>query len=91
MLEIPYMINNTLVANRDYCSETVFEIRAEGEDHPLAVGLRYDTLAKKLGHKKEIASVGVSLAFKKPEKLPFLKRRQYKKPSLVYTTWFEAS
>ena len=87
MLEIPYMINNTLVANRDYCSETVFEIRAEGENHPLAVGLRYDTLAKKLGHKKEIASVGVSLAFKKPEKLPFLKKTTVQKimnPSLSY-------
>ncbi|PJE73986.1 MAG: hypothetical protein COV01_02645 [Candidatus Taylorbacteria bacterium CG10_big_fil_rev_8_21_14_0_10_41_48] len=62
-LDIPYQINNTLVANRDYCSETVFEIRREDKDsHPIAIGIRYDTLAKKLGHKKEVTAVGVSLA-----------------------------
>lgn len=62
-LEIPYTINNALVANRDYCSETVFEIRRnDPKTHPLAIGIRYDTLAKRLGHKKELASVGVSIA-----------------------------
>ncbi|MFA6095545.1 MAG: ATP phosphoribosyltransferase regulatory subunit [Candidatus Paceibacterota bacterium] len=62
-LEVPYSINNTLVANRDYCSETIFEIRRdEADGHPLAIGIRYDTLAKRIGHKKEVASVGVSIA-----------------------------
>lgn len=62
-LEIPYTINNALVANRDYCSETVFEIRkSDPKAHPLAIGIRYDTLAKRLGHKKELPTVGVSIA-----------------------------
>jgi histidyl-tRNA synthetase len=87
ILEIPYTINNTLVANRDYCSETIFEIRADNEEHPLAVGLRYDTLAKRLGNKKELSAVGVSFAFKKPEKQVLLKKGTVEKimnPSLSY-------
>jgi histidyl-tRNA synthetase len=65
-LGIPYNINNSLVANRDYCSETVFEIRdSEPKSHPKAIGIRYDTLAKRLGHKKELFAVGVSLALNK--------------------------
>ncbi|MDE1874844.1 MAG: ATP phosphoribosyltransferase regulatory subunit [Patescibacteria group bacterium] len=62
-LEIPYIIKNALVANRDYCSETVFEIRKDDPaSHPLAIGIRYDTLARRLGAKKDLPAVGVSLA-----------------------------
>lgn len=65
-LEIPYVINNALVANRDYCGETIFEIRgADPKGHPKAIGIRYDTLAKRLGHKKEIPAVGVTIALDK--------------------------
>lgn len=65
-LEIPYTINNALVANRDFCSETVFEIRgSDPKSHPKAIGIRYDTLAKRLGHKKELPAVGVSIALPK--------------------------
>ena len=65
-LEIPYTINNALVANRDFCSETVFEIRgSDPKSHPKAIGIRYDTLAKRLGHKKELPAVGVSIALNK--------------------------
>jgi histidyl-tRNA synthetase len=68
-LEIPYAINNTLVANRDYCSETIFEVRkGDPKAHPLAIGIRYDTLAKRLGHKKELSALGVSICLKKPAK-----------------------
>lgn len=64
-LNIPYTINNTLVSNRDYCSETIFEIRSgTKKQSPLAIGLRYDTLSKKVGFKREVPAVGVSLAFK---------------------------
>ncbi|MEK7163323.1 MAG: ATP phosphoribosyltransferase regulatory subunit [Patescibacteria group bacterium] len=66
MLEIPYNINNTLVANRDYCSETIFEIRRENPAaHPLAIGIRYDTLARRLGHKRDLPAIGVSLCLEK--------------------------
>ncbi|MBI5134024.1 MAG: hypothetical protein HZA81_01400 [Candidatus Taylorbacteria bacterium] len=74
-LEIPYSINNTLVANRDYCDETIFEIRtSDPKAHPLAIGIRYDALAKKLGQKKELPAVGVSICLnKKPVKSENLK------------------
>ncbi|MDO8579277.1 MAG: ATP phosphoribosyltransferase regulatory subunit [bacterium] len=66
MLEIPYNINNTLVANRNYCSETIFEIRHDNPSaHPLAIGIRYDTLARRLGHKKDLPAIGVSLCLEK--------------------------
>ncbi len=65
-LDIPYTINNALVANRDFCSETVFEIRrGDPKSHPLAIGIRYDTLAKRLGHKKDLPAVGVSISLPK--------------------------
>ncbi len=68
-LEIPYSINNTLMANRDYCSETIFEIRRDSpRAHPLAIGIRYDTLARRLGHKKDLPAVGVSLCLQKHTK-----------------------
>jgi histidyl-tRNA synthetase len=73
-LEIPYVINNTLVANRDFCGETIFEIRGPNpKDHPKAIGIRYDTLAKRLGHKKELSAIGVSLSLKKPAKSAAIK------------------
>lgn len=76
ILEIPYTINNALVANRDFCSEIVFEIRkADPKAHPLAIGIRYDTLARRLGAKKDLPAVGVSLALSgKPAKGDVLKQ-----------------
>ncbi|MBP9701987.1 MAG: hypothetical protein KBD47_03355 [Candidatus Pacebacteria bacterium] len=62
-LEIPYNINNNLIGNKKYCSETIFEIK-EG-DKTLAIGVRYDSLSKKIGFKKELAGVGISLLIKK--------------------------
>jgi histidyl-tRNA synthetase len=62
-LEIPYNINNNLIGNRKYCSETIFEIK-EGEK-TLAIGVRYDSLSKKIGFKKELPGISISLLIKK--------------------------
>jgi len=73
-LDIPYKINHHLVGNRKYCSETIFEIvsHSESKKHPgcqtLALGVRYDGLAKKIGLKKDVSGVGISLLFKRPIK-----------------------
>lgn len=78
VLGIPYRINNNLVGNRHYCTETVFTIidgdhqnkREHGRAaaHPprkiLAVGVRYDGLAKKIGLKREVQGVGLSILVK---------------------------
>jgi histidyl-tRNA synthetase len=79
ILGIPYEINNNLVANRDYCSETVFEIRTKDpKDHPLAIGIRYDTLSKKLGNRKEIPAASVSVAYPTSARYPISKIRMAK-------------
>ena len=73
-LDIPYKINHHLVGNRKYCSETIFEIvsHSDSKKHPdcqtLALGVRYDGLAKKIGLKKDVSSIGISLLFKRPTK-----------------------
>jgi histidyl-tRNA synthetase len=69
-LGIAYTINNSLIGNRKYCTETVFTIvnndqasrdkKSTGR-HILAVGVRYNGLAKRLGMKKDIPGVGISL------------------------------
>jgi len=71
-LEIPYRINHHLIGNRKYCTETIFSIinlnhennKKSKEQKVLAVGVRYDGLSKKIGCKKEIHGVGISLLIK---------------------------
>ena len=68
-LNIPYAINNSLMGNRKYCTETVFAIinndntstKKGGDRHILAIGVRYNGLAKRLNMKKDVPGVGISL------------------------------
>ncbi|MEI6304569.1 MAG: His/Gly/Thr/Pro-type tRNA ligase C-terminal domain-containing protein [Candidatus Taylorbacteria bacterium] len=68
-LNIPYAINNGLMGNRKYCTETVFAIinndntatKKGGNRHILAIGVRYNGLAKRLNMKKDVPGVGISL------------------------------
>lgn len=69
-LGIPYRINHHLVGNRKYCTETVFSIinldhtKKDKEHKIVAVGVRYDGLSKKIGFKREVQGVGLSLLVK---------------------------
>lgn len=69
-LQVPYTLNNSLIGNRSYCTETIFVIvnaddkAAKGDHHVLGVGVRYNGLAKRLGMKKDIQGVGLSLTIK---------------------------
>lgn len=69
-LNIPYKINNALIGNRKYCTETIFtiiDLNYDKKTKPqkvLAVGVRYDGLSKKIGFKKEIQGVGISILIK---------------------------
>ncbi len=69
-LNIPYKINNALIGNRKYCTETIFTIIDGNYDSKsksqkvLAIGVRYDGLSKKIGFKKEIQGVGISILVK---------------------------
>ncbi len=70
-MELPYAINNCLVGGKDYYTRTIFEIKTENSTNKLfpkksfepvlARGGRYDDLAKKLGNKKDIPAVGITI------------------------------
>ena len=84
VLEIPYNINNHLIGKKCY-GQTVFEIRS-GESVPLAIGMRYDNITKKIGLKKEIPAVGITLMFKPLEakKQKKVKSVLMKKPKFYF-------
>ena len=67
-LQIPYSINNNLVGNKKYSTETVFTIvtgeKGTKDRKVVAVGMRYSGLGKKLALKKDVPGVGISLLIK---------------------------
>lgn len=77
---IQYKINKCLVRGLSYYTHTVFEIMEEpkedgGTPLTLAAGGRYDYLAKELGNKKDVPSVGGSIGIDR-----ILEQEWYKKP-----------
>lgn len=66
-LGVPYTINNSLIGNRKYCSETIFAVvdaDTKSKQKILAIGERYTGLGKRLGMKKDVHGVGISLLIK---------------------------
>lgn len=68
-LGIPYVINNSLLGNRSYCTETIFAIiespaSTKSSGHILGLGVRYNGLAKRLELRRDIQGVGLSLLVK---------------------------
>jgi histidyl-tRNA synthetase len=84
--EVPYKIKPSIISNKLFAANTVFEIRhnvtEESSGELLARGYRYNYLAKKIGAKREIPSVGITIITKKNPK--FCKKviiKRIKKPS----------
>jgi len=70
-MKIPYSVNNSLIGNRKYCTETIFAIvnsdpeqKKNKDQRLLAVGVRYNGLAKRLDMKRDVQGVGISLLIK---------------------------
>lgn len=68
--DVGYKIKPNLFSNKLYAAYTVFEIRQisdkkDEDGELLAYGYRYNHLAKKLGGKREIPSIGATLLVKK--------------------------
>ncbi len=69
-LSIPYNLNNMLMGNKKYCTETVFAITSTDPELPkggqrlLAVGTRYNGVAKRLNFKRDVQGVGISILVK---------------------------
>ncbi len=69
---VMYKIKPNMFSNKHYSSYTVFEIRKmkekdkmEEDGELLAYGYRYNHLAKKLGGKREVPSMGLTIMVKK--------------------------
>lgn len=90
-MEIPYNINKCLVRGLSYYTRTVVEIMIEdketGKMITIAGGGRYDYLAKQLGSKKDIPSVGISIGVDRVVEAPWfakLSPRIIKKPKIYF-------
>ncbi len=78
--DVMYKIKGSAISNKIYAAYTVFEIReltdrtgnVAGDGALLAYGYRYNHLAKKLGAKREVPSVGVTIMVKKH---PYLSKK----------------
>ncbi len=89
-MNIPYKIDNHVLGNRRICSHTIFLIKtlnasgsAEAPEETLALGYRYNGLAKKLDMKREIPAIGVTLLFKRSASKQ-KKCRMPKKPKVYF-------
>jgi len=63
-LDIPYTMNHTLIGSRSYCSGILFEIKSilpDGKMRSVAIGERYNSLAKKVWGKKDVPAIGVAI------------------------------
>ena len=93
-MEIPYRINHTLARGLSYYTNTVFEViktetNEDGTTKEITIngGGRYDYLAKTLGSKKDIPSVGSALGFERIMLFPECKKlspRIIKKPKVYF-------
>ncbi len=89
--EVTYKIKSNLLANKHFGTHTVFEIRTmdkkNAEDGTLlAYGYRYNYLGKKMGLKKDVPSVGLTIVVKKsvmPDKKVIIKNMKRPKYYLV--------
>ena len=85
-LGVAYKINNHLIGNKKYCTETIFSIidldhdKKSADPKTLAIGVRYDGLAKKIGFKKEIQGVGISILTRNKKAELRKEIKKFKKP-----------
>lgn len=84
-MQVSYNIDNCLISDRKYCSQTIFEIcrkNKNNEKEVLAIGFRYDGLAQKVGFKKDIPGVAVKIFIDKKNKTK--KISKIKKPKAFF-------
>lgn len=74
---IPYRVNNSLVRGQSYYTRTVFEVikidtDENGKEKEITItgGGRYDNLAKMMGSKKDVPSVGTGLSMERIRMFP---------------------
>ncbi len=88
-IDIPYRINPYIVGNRLFSTHTIFQIRSLSEKEeniswPLAVGVRYNALSKKLGMRRDLPAIGVTIAYKKKGHVDVRKEVKMKKSKIFF-------
>jgi histidyl-tRNA synthetase len=83
-LEIPYRINNALISNKKMCSQTVFEIRDLDTDKVVAAGLRYNSVPKKIGFKRDMGAVGITILLPKAKDAKKSQPKSVKSPKVYF-------
>lgn len=84
-MQVPYNIDNCLISDRKYCSQTVFEIAQKnknGNKEVLASGFRFDGFAQKIGIKKDIPGAGIKIFIEKNTKVRQISK--IKKPKAFF-------
>src|SRR3989338_4938184 len=76
--ETPYDLNHSLIPNKQYCSQTIFQIKSDEET--VAVGVRHHNIVKKLHVRKEIPYLSVAIK----DSIPKLKKINIKKVKPKY-------
>jgi len=66
-MNIPYEIDPFIVGDQNFSSHTVFEIIDCDTKKVVAAGSRYNMLYKKIGTRKEIPSIGMTINVPKPK------------------------
>lgn len=68
--DIPYSINNNLLANIECSMHTIFRIHANTgkKVEVVAYGARWGLLGKKMGYKKDIQGMSATVLIKRPER-----------------------
>lgn len=89
-MHIPYRIDNQVLGNRRVCCHTVFLIKTlnmdekkETPEETLALGYRYNDLAKRLEMKRDVPGVGITIVFKTSDKAR-KKCHKQKKPHVYF-------
>lgn len=64
---VPYSIVDTLIPSKSYISHTIFSLVSTDEKKPTihAYGGRYNSIAKRIGNKREIGAVGIQITLDK--------------------------
>jgi histidyl-tRNA synthetase len=87
-LEIPYSLDPFLVSPEQYASRTIFSFNPSDNDsnsnNPIAYGERYDSLSRRLGHKRSIPAIQatLSLPMRTVKERYIIQKRQSKTPPI---------
>ncbi len=83
-LNIPYKIDNSLVCSKKMWSQTAFEIREAESNTLLAVGMRYNSITKKIGFRKELGAIGTTVSYKLAKDSKKVVTKSMKEPKVYF-------